>query len=435
MRRAQQFPLSREFPLSRTAFPPDFAWGTATAAYQIEGAANLDGKGKSIWDVYTHEPMKIHNNENGDIACDSYQRYPDDIRLMEDLGLNSYRFSISWPRILPDGRGKVNNKGLDHYERLTDELLKVGIQPLVTLYHWDLPQVLFEEGGWVERSTAEAFCEYADAVSRRLGDRVKNWITINEPFSCIYSHLTGKMVPGEKGFGNAVYAGHHLLLAHGLCLPILRGNSKRPDTEVGISLSLNYYKPGNNTPEAKAAAGTFDAYANRWFLDPIYKGSYPCELVRAFEPYIGNYAEDMKIISQPTDFLGMNYYLRSQIVSIQDITNWEYTTRTPQPDEITDMGWEVYPEGLYLLLQRINSEYTPGKILITENGAAFKDEAVQENGVFAIHDPHRTAYIQKHILAVLTEYRINTLYCEFDSIKSHHQKSIFRGHILLDSLI
>src|SRR5437660_8906652 len=254
-------------------FPENFLWGVATASYQIEGATREDGRGESIWDRFCATPGKVQNNDTGDVACDHYHRYREDVRLMQELGLNAYRFSIAWPRILPHGRGQVNAAGLDFYERLVDTLLAAKIEPFVTLYHWDLPQALQDEvGGWGSRETANAFAEYTDIVSRRLGDRVQSWITLNEPYvSTFMGHETGRHAPGLRDPKLAWQVSHHLLLAHGLAIPILRTNSG-PQTHVGITLSLSPTEPATNTPVDKAIAQFADGKMNRWMLDPVYSG-------------------------------------------------------------------------------------------------------------------------------------------------------------------
>jgi beta-glucosidase len=386
--------------LSRAQFPTNFAWGTATAAYQIEGAVNEDGRKLSIWDMFSHTPGKTFEGQTGDIACDHYHRYKEDVALMRELGFNSYRFSISWPRILPDGRGEVNEKGLDFYSRLVDELLENGIEPYVTLYHWDLPLALHEEGGWKVRSTAEAFAHYADVVTRRLGDRVKGWITLNEPWvAAVNGYITGEHAPGETDMATGVQAGHHLLLAHGLALPIIRKNMTRPDAEVGITLSMTYVEPGDNSEGAHDLAISVDTISNRWFLDPLFKGEYPDIAQDFLNPMLPMQPGDMEIISQKIDFLGMNYYFRTLPVAIEDFVNFKMKMHRPEESQYTAMDWEVYPDGLYKLLTRLHNDYKPAKIFITENGAAFEDRLEQgENGP-VVHDPERTSYLMEHFSA------------------------------------
>ncbi len=386
--------------LSRADFPEKFVWGTATASYQIEGAVKEDGRGQSIWDTFSHTPGKTFEGDNGDIACDHYHLYKQDVGLMHDLGLNGYRFSIAWPRILPEGRGTVNPKGLDFYDRLVDELLKNDIQPYATLYHWDLPQALQDNGGWKNRSTAKYFAEYADIVSRRLGDRVKSWITLNEPWcSAALGHMVGDHAPGERSMEAGVRAGHHLMLGHGLAMPVLRRNATRPDAEFGITLSLNYTEPGDDSQQAQESAVLVDAFANRWFLDPLFKGVYPEELAPYFNHYLPIQPGDMDIISGSLDFLGVNYYFRVLPLAVEDLSSFKLKTRKVPTSQYTKMGWEVWPEGLYNLLMQLNRDYQPAKMFITENGSAYEDVLVEDKSGPAVHDPDRLNYLRDHFNA------------------------------------
>ena len=289
-----------------SAFPNNFVWGVATAAYQVEGAAHEDGRGPSIWDIFSHTPGKIQDGSTGDIACDHYHRYQQDVELIQSLGVNSYRFSISWSRVLPTGRGTINEKGLDFYDRLVDELLRKQIEPAATLYHWDLPQALYEQGGWQVRSTAQAFAEYTEIVVRRLGDRVKQWITLNEPWvSSVLGYQTGEHAPGEHNLGAAVRTAHHLLLAHGLAMPIIRTHATRPDMECGITLNLDQIEPSQDSEQARAGAASYEAFLNGWFMDPIFKGKYPDALMPDFAPHLKIEAHDWETITTPIDFLGI----------------------------------------------------------------------------------------------------------------------------------
>lgn len=377
-------------------FPEHFRWGTASAAYQIEGAVREDGRGESIWDRFCHTPGKIINGETGDIACDHYHRYPQDIQLMQELGLRNYRFSIAWPRILPNGRGQVNAAGLDFYERLVDALLSAGIEPFVTLYHWDLPQALQDEvGGWNSRETSHAFANYADVVSRRLGDRVKYWITLNEPWvSSFVGNEMGVHAPGLKDPRTAWQVSHNLLLGHGLAVPILRTNGNS-DTRVGITLVLTPVEPATDSMEDQQLALAADGKSNRWFLDPIFRGNYPQDVLDRLAqqnilPTIE--AEDNAIIARPVDFLGLNYYYRTILHQKPD-----GCTEQVQPEgaEYTTMGWEVYPQGLHTLLSRLHNEYHVPAVYITENGAAFPDTLSPDDQV---HDPRRLNYLREHFL-------------------------------------
>ena len=379
-------------------FPQGFLWGSATSSYQIEGAWDEDGKGESIWDRFSHTPGKIIDGSTGDIACDHYHRWEEDLDLMQDLGLQAYRFSIAWPRILPQGRGEVNQAGLDFYDRLVDGLLARGLTPFVTLYHWDLPQALEDEGGWPARSTAEAFVAYADVVSARLGDRVKRWITHNEPWVAAFlGYGMGVHAPGVQDFQKAVAAAHHILLSHGWAAPVIRANSA--DAKVGVTLSLNDVLPASPSPQDYTAAREMDGFTNRWFLDPVYGRGYPADVAewfgRVHNVRLDMVREgDMAAIAAPTDFLGHNYYTRT-LARGSGSDNLP-PTRTTEGSEFTDMGWEVAPQSLYRMLVRLAYEYQIPSIYITENGAAFPD-VVSEDG--RVHDHRRLAYLKAHFQA------------------------------------
>jgi beta-glucosidase len=375
------------------SFPQDFLWGAATASYQIEGAAHKDGRGESVWDRFCLTPGKVRNGDSGDRACDFYNRYPEDVALMRELGLSAFRFSIAWPRVLPLGRGPVEERGLDFYDRLVDELLRNEIEPFVTLFHWDTPQVLEDAGGWPSRATAEAFVEYTEAVVGRLGDRVRHWITHNEPWVHAWiGHSWGEHAPGRTSEADAVAAAHHLLLSHGWAVDVIRAAS--PGAQVGISLNLAQSDPAAETPEDEAAAWQVDGEANRWFLDPIFRGVYPPDLLERNElaaPVIED--GDLAAISAPIDFLGVNNYFRFLVSAGPDGPRMERNGE----HEHTDMGWEVYPDALRRLLVRVARDYEPQEIYVTENGAAFGDVRGHDGQV---HDPERTAYIQTYIGAV-----------------------------------
>ena len=266
---------------NKYTFPKDFVWGAATASYQIEGAWDEEGKGESIWDRFSHTPGKVDNGDTGDVACDHYHRWRDDVVMMKELGLNSYRFSIAWPRVLPTGRGKINQIGIDFYSQLVDALLEAGIKPFVTLYHWDLPQSLQAEGGWPARMIVDAFVEYADVVSRALGDRVKNWITLNEPWvSAFIGYRDGRHAPGHTDLGEAIAASHHLLLSHGQTVSAIRSNCT--DANVGITLNLTPQEPASPSIADRNEATWVDGYINRWFLDPLVGRGYPQDMVDGF---------------------------------------------------------------------------------------------------------------------------------------------------------
>jgi beta-glucosidase len=417
-------------------FPNHFIWGGATSSYQIEGAWNEDGKGESIWDRFAHTPGKIEDGSTGDVACDHYHRWRDDIALMKALGLKAYRFSVSWPRILPSGRGKVNQAGLDFYSRLVDGLLEAGIRPFATLYHWDLPQALQDQGGWPARNTAEAFGEYAQVVSRALGDRVKDWMTINEPWCVSFlSHQIGEHAPGWKdNWAAAIRAAHHALLAHGWAVPVLRANS--PGAEVGIVLNCVPAYPASPSEADAQAARAFDGYFNRWFLDPLFGRGYPEDKLTEYT--LAGYAPsgwedlilpgDLDTISVATDFLGINYYNRA-VIRNHSVPDSQNLPPTVQPrEQVTDMGWEVYPDGLYDLLLRIHREYAPPKIYIAENGASYSDGP---NDQAQIHDARRLAYVRDHLVAChraiqngvpLSGYFIWSLMDNFEWAKGYTQR-------------
>jgi beta-glucosidase len=369
----------------------DFLWGAATAAYQIEGAVNEDGRGESVWDRFCATPGKVRNGDSGAIACDFYHRYPQDIELMQELGLDAFRFSIAWPRVLPDGRGRVNETGLDFYDRLVDDLLAAGITPFPTLFHWDTPQRLEDEGGWATRATAEAFVEYADVVSARLGDRITHWTTHNEPWVVAWiGHAWGEHAPGRTSEPDAIAVAHHLLLSHGWAVDVLRGAS--PHAEVGIVLNLEHVDAASDSPADLDAAREMDGMANRWFLDPLFKGAYPSDL-RYVPPARDG---DLAAISRPIDFLGVNNYFR---FVVRAGMNGEGPQVVKDPDApMTDMGWEVHPNGLYSLLVRVARDYSPRAMYVTENGAAYGDIRGHDAEV---HDPERTAYLEGHVDAVL----------------------------------
>jgi beta-glucosidase len=381
----------RERPMQ---FPADFVWGAATAAYQIEGAVAEDGRGESIWDRFTATPGKILNGDHGGVACDFYHRYRDDVRLMRQLGMDAYRFSVAWPRILPQGRGDVNPAGLDFYDRLVDELLANGIEPFLTLYHWDLPQVLEDRGGWPVQETVEAFVEYTEVVAARLGDRVRYWITQNEPWVIAWlGYATGQDAPGRTCEADAVAAGHHVLVAHGRAVEVLRRDV--PGAQVGIAIDLLPMHPLTDSEANVGAARDEDAVRNRWFLDPVLRGEYPAEgLLRLESMLPPRFSDDMRTISTPLDFLGINYY-RRHIVQAGPLGG-RPTIVDPEDAELTGMGWEVYPDALYELLLRLHHEYDVPPLYITENGAAFEDN--RSNG--HVNDPRRTSYIQRHVEAM-----------------------------------
>jgi beta-glucosidase len=376
-------------------FPDGFLWGTATAAYQIEGGHDADEKGPSIWDTFSHLPGKIRHDENGDVACDHYHRYRDDVALMAELGLNAYRFSVSWPRVTPNGTGTPNQKGLDFYSHLVDALLERGIRPFITLYHWDLPQGLEDRGGWGSRDTATAFGEYAAVTGRTLGDRVKDWITLNEPLAAtVAGHLFGMHAPGKTDPALSFQVSHHLNLAHGHAVRALR--STVANSNVGITeVSMPVY-PATDSDADRAAAHRFDGFTNRWYWDPVLKGSYPADILERLGPLAPKIEPgDLATVSPPIDFFGHNSYSRAIVKDAPDAPVLGSAQVKAEGRPHTEMGWEVYPDHLYDALTRITRDYNAPVIYITENGAAYNDELV--NG--AVDDPQRVDYLRQHLAA------------------------------------
>jgi beta-glucosidase len=386
--------------------PEGFVWGVATSAFQIEGAHDVDGRGPSIWDTFAAQPGAIADGSNARVACDHYHRFEQDIQIIRSLGVRAYRFSVSWPRILPTGRGAVNAAGLDFYERLVDALLAAGIDPWLTLYHWDLPQALEDGGGWVSRSTVDAFVEFANSVSRRLGDRVTHWITHNEPWcASVLGYAQGEHAPGKKSWPDALVAAHHILLSHGRAVPVLRSNVR--GARVGITINTSPCVPASPSRADRDAARQFDGELHRWFLDPLYFGSYPQDVVDAHAragrlPHGLHFVQpgDLEAIAAPTDFLGINYYTRAVVRSdgISEAQNEPRTIPTPAPEELTDMGWEVYPEGLTQSLVRLHADYRPAALVITENGAA---DATGPGPDGSVDDTRRCDYLKRHVRACL----------------------------------
>ena len=380
-------------------FPAHFLWGAATASYQIEGAAREDGRGSSIWDDFAATPGKTYQGQSGEVAADHYHRVEEDTDLMVQLGLGAYRFSIAWPRILPEGRGTVNPAGLDFYDRLVDTLLAKGIQPFATLYHWDLPSPLEQVGGWLNRATAYAFADYAEVVTRRLGDRVAGWITLNEPWCSAYlGYGIGVHAPGLRDRQAAIDAAHHLLLGHGLAVPRMRGHLAT-GTQVGITLNLNQIYGADERVETARDMELAREFSNGWFLDPIYRGAYP---ERFFEHMGLNpppiQEDDLAVIAAPLDFLGVNNYFRILIRGAQTQPLADRCERvSPIPNACyTDMGWEIYPRGLRDLLVNVGRDYPVGNLYVTENGAAFPDDW---DGGDTVSDPQRVSYLRSYITA------------------------------------
>ena len=377
-------------------FPDGFLWGAATSAYQIEGSPLADGAGPSIWQRFTHSPGLTVNGETGDVACDHYRRYREDVALMAELGLNAYRFSISWSRILPEGTGHVNPKGLDFYSRLVDALLERGIQPTATLYHWDLPEALDNRGGWLNRDVADWFADYARVCYRALGDRVPMWSTLNEPWVVTDGgYLHGALAPGHKNLFEAPIATHNLMRAHGTAVQAYR--AERND-RVGIVVNLEPKYPASDSAADCAATQRADAYMNRQYLDPVFLGTYPSELREIFGQAWPEWpAEDMALVRQPIDFVGINYYTRN--VSRDDARALPVRAvgvRQPQ-HAVTETGWEVFPEALTRVLLWVTERYGKIPLYITENGAAFYDPPKPIDG--RIEDPLRVDYYRKHLRA------------------------------------
>ncbi len=380
-------------------FPAHFLWGAATASYQIEGATHEDGRGSSIWDDFAATPGKVYQGHTGEVAADHYHRIEEDTDLMVQLGLGAYRFSIAWPRILPEGRGAINQAGLDFYDRLVDTLLAKGIVPFATLYHWDLPSPLEREGGWRSRATAYAFAEYAEVVARHLGDRIANWITLNEPWCSAYlGYGIGIHAPGLKDRQAAIDAAHHLLLGHGLAVPRMRAHLPA-SAQVGITLVLNPIYGADERAETTRDVALANEFSNGWFLDPIYRGTYP---ERFFEHMGLNSPPiqqgDLESISVPLDFLGVNNYSRilARGTQEQPLAD-QFESVSPVPNACyTDMGWEVYPNGLRDVLVSVARNYPVSKLYVTENGAAFPD--VWDGGDI-VGDPRRVDYLRAHITA------------------------------------
>jgi beta-glucosidase len=371
-------------------FPPGFLWGVATSSFQIEGAAREDGKGESIWDRFCRVPGAIADASNGDVACDHVHRLDGDLDLIASLGVDAYRFSVSWPRVQPDGAGAWNTRGLDFYERLVDGLLARGVKPFLTLYHWDLPQALQDRGGWASRDTVHRFVDYARGMQRRLGDRVAAITTHNEPWViAMLGHESGVFAPGVKSRKTAMQVSHHLLLSHGLALQALRAAGCR--APLGIVLNLAPIHAATASEADRARARLDDGRLVRWYMDPLFCGRYPADVLE----FLGTDAPrieagDMASIATPMDFLGVNYYSRH-------VASADGSWRAGGSGlALTDMGWEVYPSGLTELLLRLHRDWPVPPLYVKENGAAFRDELVDGQ----VHDPERVAYLEAHIAAV-----------------------------------
>ncbi|MEP6484409.1 MAG: GH1 family beta-glucosidase [Rudaea sp.] len=381
---------------TRVKFPDNFLWGAATSAYQIEGSPLADGAGPSIWQRFAHTPGMMVNGDTGDIACDHYNRMESDVALMKQLGLKAYRFSISWARVMPQGKGAVNHKGLDFYSRLVDKLLENGIEPLATLYHWDMPAALDDRGGWLNPDIADWFADYGTVMYNKLDGRVKKWATLNEPWVVTDGgYLHGALAPGHRSKFEAPIASHHLLRAHGAAVKAYRAVGKN---QIGIVVNIEPKYPATDSAEDAAAVKRADAYMNRQYLDPVFFGKYPEELKEIFGDAWPEWPqEDFDLIKQPVDYIGMNYYTRN--VTKNDPHHYPLKVGSvKQHATYTETGWEVFPQGLTDTLTWIRDRYKNPPVYITENGSAFYDPPVAENDV--IDDPLRVNYQKKHLRAV-----------------------------------
>ncbi|MFD2657358.1 MULTISPECIES: GH1 family beta-glucosidase [Gracilibacillus] len=378
-------------------FPKDMQWGTATASYQIEGAADKGGRGVSIWDTFSKTPGNVVNGDNGDVACDSYHRYEEDVELMKDLGIDVYRFSVAWPRIFPNGTGEVNQEGLDYYHRLVDKLLENGIEPMCTLYHWDLPQALQDKGGWGNRETIDAFVGYAELMFQEFSGKIKKWLTLNEPWCISFlSNFIGVHAPGNQDLQLATQISHHLLVAHGKTVQKFRelGN----DGEIGFAPNTTWLEPYSNRQEDIDACNREIGWYIEWFMDPVFKGTYPDFMVDWFKKKgveLDIEDGDMETINQPVDFLGINYYTGhiARYKENEGLLDWEMVEMNY---DRTDIGWPIFPEGFYNVLMRIKNSYGDIPIYITENGSCYNDEP--ENG--SVKDSGRINYLQQHLTAL-----------------------------------
>ena len=392
---------------SVSQFPPGFQWGVATASYQIEGAVEEDGRGKSIWDTFAHTPGKTLNGESGDLAVDHYHRYADDVALMSDLGLNAYRFSIAWSRILPEGTGRVNQAGVDFYRRLCKELAGAGISPVATLYHWDLPQALQDQGGWLNPDSVSWFADYAAVAKSALGDMITSWATLNEPWCTAFlGHSSGEHAPGLNDTPGSLVVAHHLMLAHHAAIETMRRTATRDEDRLGIVLNLIPAWPQSDTVQDRDAARSVDAISNRIFTEAVFHGSYPEDVLDLFDRYEVADRIDLGALKrgvQPIDFLGVNYYNINHVEHHPGADSmpawpgsWNARIATP-PGRLTEMNWAVEPEGLTWMLERIAGEYPGVPMFVCENGAAYPDEVGPEG---VVDDVERMAYLKGHIDAV-----------------------------------
>lgn len=388
---------SRAAPLRRRDFPADFVWGCATSSFQVEGAAQEGGREESIWDVFCRQPAAIHDGSHAQVACDHYHRWPEDLDLARDLGMNAYRFSIAWTRVMPTHGDQPNQAGLDFYSRLIDGMLERGLQPWVTLYHWDLPQSLQDTGGWENRETVDAYVRYVEVVTRAFGDRVKHWITHNEPWcSAMHGHWDGQHAPGKTDLKSALQACHHILLSHGLAVPVIRRNVAQ--AQVGIALSLHPLYAASAAPEDQSAMQRHDGIRNRWFLDALAGRGYPADVWQLCVDERPEVQEgDMQKIATPLDFLGVNYYFPEAIAHCAERLPFQAQVVHRPGRERTAFNWEVAPEELLPLLTRLRDDYQSAPMVITENGATYEDVVTSDG---RIHDIERCAYFQRHLQVV-----------------------------------
>ena len=385
--------------IARSDFAKDFMWGCSTSSYQIEGAHDVDGKVESIWDRFAAKAGNIGDASDGKIACDHYHRWPEDLNIARDIGFNAYRFSIAWPRIFSEKGDKPNQQGIDFYSRLVDGMLARGLQPWATLYHWDLPQILQDKGGWNDRDTVAQFVKFADVMSHHLGDRVKNWITHNEPWcTAMHGNWDGMHAPGNKDFRTALQVCHHVLLSHGLAIPVIKANV--PDAKVGLALSLHPVESASDSQADIDAMVRHDGLRNRWFLDPLHGKGYPediWQLCGSDAPVV--LPGDLAAIATATDFLGVNYYFPEVIANAPETLPLQAKVVVMPDRERTAFGWEVAPEGMATLLKRIVQDYQPAPIYITENGSTYHD-VLEADG--SVNDVERRNYFIRH-LAVLRD--------------------------------
>jgi beta-glucosidase len=387
----------------RATFPSDFLWGASVSAYQTEGSLDADGRGRSIWETFAARPGAVEGGGDGSRACDSYRRWAEDVDLVTELGLNAFRFSVSWARIVPEGRGRVESRGLDHYERLVDALLARGVTPVLTLNHWDMPEALMDDGGWVGRSSVDAFTEFTAAVAGRLGDRVRWWITQNEPWIiALLGFQLGIHAPGVRDLRSAVAAGHHVLLAHGTGADAI--HAVAPGARVGCALSLAPCDPATDDPRDQAAAWGSDGYVNRWYLDPLLGAGYPADMREHYEHALGGGLDaiirpgDTARIGGRSDFLGVNYYSRRVMAEGGGDRPFPWRVVGPRGDVArTDQGDEVAPDSLRELLLRLHRDYPGVPLVVTENGAAYGDAPTHDGQV---HDQRRTSFLLSHLRAV-----------------------------------